>query len=60
MPIAPKPFKFQCPNCGYEKIVKLKSDALSPMDFMSTCPKCKSQMNRKELNALDEIVSIFK
>jgi len=53
--IAPKPFKFKCKQCGYSKIVKPKSDVLNPLDFISTCPKCNNQMERKELNVIEKI-----
>ena len=47
--IAPKPFKFKCPQCGYSKIVRPKSDVLNPTDWNSICPKCKATMNKVEL-----------
>jgi transcription elongation factor Elf1 len=53
--IAPQPFKFVCPKCGYTKVVKPKSDALNPMDFMSTCPKCTAKMDKKLLGFLDKL-----
>jgi len=55
MPIAPNPFKFKCSNCGYSKVVRPKSDALSPMDFLNICPKCDSKMEREELNFFDKL-----
>lgn len=58
--IQPRPFKFVCPQCGYSKVVKPKSDALSPLDMMNICPKCQTKMEHKELNAFDLIISIFK
>jgi len=58
--IQPQPFKYVCPKCGYSKIVKPKSDVLNPVGMMSSCPKCSTQMERKELNSLDTIISIFK
>lgn len=58
--IQTKPFKFECPKCGYSKVVKPKSDAMSPMDIRNTCPKCNSKMQRKELNTFDSLASIFK
>ncbi len=57
--IQPKTFKYICPKCKYEKIIKPKSDVLNPMDMMNICPKCKTSMERKELNAFDNIKSIF-
>ena len=53
--IAPRPFKYKCPKCGYSKIVKPKSDALNPLDYISECPKCKSKMDRVELNTVEKI-----
>ena len=53
--IVPKPFKLKCNQCGYSKIVKPKSDVLNPLDFISTCPKCNNQMERKELNVIEKI-----
>ena len=58
--IQPQPFKFICPKCNYSKVVKPKSDALNPMDMMSKCPKCGAMMEKKELNAFDNITSILK
>lgn len=54
--IQPKSFKYKCTKCGYSKIVKPKSDALNPLDFISTCSKCNSQMERKELNFFENIL----
>ena len=53
--IAPQPFKYKCPKCGFSKIVKPKSDALSPIDMMRTCSKCQSEMERVTLNVVDRI-----
>jgi len=57
--IAPKPFKYKCPQCRYSKVVKPQSDALNPLEMLSVCPKCKGQMERVELNILDEVVLKF-
>lgn len=54
--IPPKPFKYKCPKCGYSKIVKPKSDVLNPIELNSRCPKCKSMMDRVELNSIEEFV----
>ena len=54
--IAPQPFKYKCPQCGYSKVVKPKSDALSPMEMLSICPKCKVQMDRVELSGFFKIL----
>ena len=59
MPIAPKPYKLKCTECGYSKIVKIKSDALTPMDMlaMSTkCSKCEAEMERVEMGFFDKII----
>jgi len=58
--IQPQPFKYVCPKCNYSKIIKPKSDALNPMDMINSCPKCDTLMERKELNSLDNIISLFK
>ena len=49
MPIPPKPFKYVCRNCGYKRIVIIRSDALSPLDVLklnSTYLKCGNKMDR--------------
>ncbi len=56
--IKPQPFKYQCPQCGYSKIVKPKSDALNPVDWINSCPKCKTHMNKMKLNLLEKIFNI--
>lgn len=58
--IQPKPFKYICPQCGYSKVVKPKSDVLNPIEMMSICPKCEAKMERKELTLLDNLLSMFK
>jgi len=58
MPIPPKPYKLECPKCGYSKVVKIRSDALTPTDLLqmsSTCPKCGSQMEKKEVSLIEKI-----
>lgn len=63
MPVKPNPYKLVCPQCGYSKVVSPKSDAFSPKDLMdmsSICLKCKEQMEKKSLNLLDDIFSMFK
>ena len=63
MPVKPNPYKLVCPHCGHTKIVSPRSDVLSPKDLIdmsSICPKCKGQMERKSLNLLDDIFSMFK
>jgi len=53
--IKPQPFKYKCLHCGYSKIIKPKSDVLNPLDFINECPKCKSKMDKVELNMLEKI-----
>ncbi len=60
MPIQPRLFKYVCSKCGYEKVVKPKSDALNISHILSSCPKCKnSVIEKKELNTFDNIKGIF-
>ena len=54
--IAPQPFKYKCPKCGYSKIVKPKSDVMDLVEMLNICPKCKSEMERVELNILETVV----
>lgn len=56
--IAPQPFKHKCKQCGYSKVVKPKSDVINPMDLMNICPKCKSKMERVDLNIIEKLFSI--
>lgn len=53
--IKPQPFKYKCPQCGYSKVVKPKSDVLNQMDMINICPKCKATMEREELNIIDKV-----
>ena len=55
--IAPRPFKYKCPKCGYSKIIKPKSDVFPAKGMSSICPKCKAQMDRIELNVLEEAIA---
>jgi len=55
--IAPQPFKYKCPKCGYSKIVKPKSDAIDIVAMLNICPKCKSEMDRVELNILEAVIT---
>jgi len=32
--VAPKPFKYVCPKCGYTRVVKIESDNLSVKDYL--------------------------
>ena len=57
--IAPKPFKWVCPKCGYSKTVTPTSDARGPRDFMNRCPKCGADMEKKGLDFLDSIKKLF-
>ncbi len=63
MPVKPNSYKLVCKKCGFTKIVAPKSDCLNPKDLMamsSICSKCGEQMERKELDKLDTLFSIFK
>ncbi len=53
--IKPEPFKFLCPQCGYSKIVKPKSDVLNSIAMINICPQCKSKMELKKLNIVDKL-----
>jgi len=55
--ITPEPFKRKCPKCGYSKIVKPKSDVLTPNDINALCPKCNIMMETQALNAVERIMS---
>jgi len=43
MPMPPRPFTFSCPACGWKKTVAPLSDALSPNEWFSQCPKCPNE-----------------
>ncbi|MCX6075664.1 MAG: hypothetical protein NTW78_02110 [Campylobacterales bacterium] len=60
--IAPQPFKYTCPQCGYSKVVKPESDVLSPKDLIRTCPKCGNGSLEKEpyKQLSDLILGFFK
>ena len=63
MPIKPNSYKLVCSKCGFNKIIASKSDCLTPKDLIEMnpiCPKCHSQMDKKDLNKLDTLFSIFK
>jgi len=63
MPLPPLPAIYRCKTCGYTKVVKIKSDALTPADLTklnSTCPICGSKMDKKILNFFDTIKKLFK
>lgn len=57
--IAPKPFKWVCPKCGYSKIVTPTSDVISAIELMSHCPKCDTQMEKRGFDFLDSVKRIF-
>jgi len=44
--IAPTSFN----KCQYSKIVKAKSDVLSAMDIINSCPKFATQMEKESLD----------
>jgi DNA-directed RNA polymerase subunit RPC12/RpoP len=63
MPVKPNPYKLVCQKCGHSKIFAPKSDALSIEDIKAmtpVCSKCGSQIERKNLNTLDSVFSMFK
>ena len=51
--VAPNPFKYKCPNCNYEKIIKPKSDVI---DYHPFCPKCNTIMEEKKLDFFDKVL----
>jgi len=57
--VAPASFKLVCPKCQYSKIVKPKSDVLSAMDFINSCPKCGTQMEKESLNFFSTLKGFF-
>jgi predicted nucleic-acid-binding Zn-ribbon protein len=64
MPIRPKPYRLKCPKCGYSKRVQLSGDCLpsTPSDIWamsSSCPVCKSTMNREEIENESTLEKIF-
>lgn len=57
--VAPRPFKYVCPKCGYSRVVIIESDCLTIEDALnmnSTCPKCKTEMEEKELGFFDNFL----
>lgn len=57
--IPPKPFKFVCSKCDYNKIVIPKSDAMNPLDLIDKCPKCGSKMEKHDLDIFDTLKRLF-
>jgi len=58
MSLLPEIFKYGCKNYGYKRIVRIRSDALSPLDLLklnSACQKCSSKMDGEELSFLDKL-----
>ncbi|MEA1954710.1 MAG: hypothetical protein U9O24_10000 [Campylobacterota bacterium] len=59
--IKPNPFRYKCPKCDYSKTIRPKSDVLDPRDFMNTCPKCGTTMDKISLNEIEKFLGkIFK
>jgi Zn finger protein HypA/HybF involved in hydrogenase expression len=54
--IQPKPFKLKCSKCGYNKIVKPKSDVLNMSDLLNICPNCKFEMDVVKLSIWNKLV----
>ena len=58
--IKPKPINFKCSECGYNRIVKIKSDCLTFMDLVNLndiCPKCHNKMDKIETNNIYAVIS---
>jgi len=47
-------YTVQCPQCGYKKRVRPKSDVLPAV--LNICPKCKVCMEKAEESALDKLL----
>jgi len=63
MPIQPKPFILKCPNCGWSKKIKPKSDVVDTswgLEY-AKCPKCGSKTEQIEEpnNIIDNIKKLF-
>lgn len=58
--ITPKPFRYIWSKCPFEKVLSPKNDVINPLDYNSTCLKCESEMERKELNAFDIAFGLLK
>jgi NAD-dependent SIR2 family protein deacetylase len=51
LPVKPDDYKLICSKCGYNKIIKPKSD----VDVIfPVCPKCQEFMDRKNLTSFDK------
>ncbi|TNI63009.1 hypothetical protein CF121_05960 [Aeromonas media] len=55
MPVPPPPFTFHCPQCGWQKTVVPKSDALvCGLSWFEVCPKCShSPLERAPANMVE-------
>ncbi|MGP1579942.1 MAG: hypothetical protein ACTTH5_02820 [Wolinella sp.] len=70
MPIKPKPLKFYCQKCGFEKTIQFKSDCLNGRELEQIpriCPKCGNKELKHESveqqefgNIMDSFKNIFK
>jgi len=56
--IAPEPFKWKCPKCGYSKIMTPKGDVLDPEILNNQCPKCHASMENVPLNIIERVFVI--
>lgn len=55
--IRPRPFKIYCPKCGFKKLIRFKSDALSGLDFEEIpqiCPKCGNEKLERKAASIEE------
>lgn len=58
--VKPPPYKVRCPECGYSRIIKPKSDVVIEEMMLSICPKCKCSMMREELSGIQKLfVELF-
>lgn len=56
MPIKPKSFLAKCPKCGKTKLISPKSDALSPLEVVPMCEKCKTPMTRLHTKSISDFL----
>ncbi len=40
MPIRPQPMRVSCPHCHWHTISAPRSDAISPGEWVTQCPRC--------------------
>jgi len=49
-------YTMKCPQCGYKKRVRPKSDVIAFSDMVKLCPKCKTYMEKQDESALEKLV----